>query len=355
MDVVEGIDALRARARAGLRRRRRLRRPASRPRLPARPPRRRGVGARRPADRHHVRPPSRRGPDAGRAPPLLLDPEERLERLEAAGRRRSPSSSTSTRRCAQTPYDAFVERIRARVALTGFLMTPDAAFGFERRGTPRDPGRARGARRLRRRRRAAVHARRPARSAAPTIRDRDRARRPRRRVAAARPAGHDHGLRSATAVDGRDPARVRLPVALPPDGEYAVPRGRRAACPADQRRRRLPARAGPRTARHGRARSGPDRSLSRRRGSRGPRRGSSRRPPAWSTRSLRLPGRFAGRVVSLATGLTAIVPRGVRFRRRAWQRPPRALPTNQCRDLRQDRHQAPGSHSGSATPRSWFS
>ncbi len=36
----------------------------------------------------------------------------------------------------ETPYDAFVERIRARVALTGFLMTPDAAFGFERRGTP---------------------------------------------------------------------------------------------------------------------------------------------------------------------------------------------------------------------------
>ncbi len=36
----------------------------------------------------------------------------------------------------QTPYDAFVERIRARVGLAGFLMTPDAAFGFERRGTP---------------------------------------------------------------------------------------------------------------------------------------------------------------------------------------------------------------------------
>ena len=36
----------------------------------------------------------------------------------------------------QTPYDAFVERIRVRVPLSGFLMTPDAAFGFERRGTP---------------------------------------------------------------------------------------------------------------------------------------------------------------------------------------------------------------------------
>jgi len=36
----------------------------------------------------------------------------------------------------RTPYDAFVERIRARTRLAGLLMTPDAAFGFERRGTP---------------------------------------------------------------------------------------------------------------------------------------------------------------------------------------------------------------------------
>ena len=35
-----------------------------------------------------------------------------------------------------TAYDAFIERIRARTGLSGFLMTPDAAFGFERRGTP---------------------------------------------------------------------------------------------------------------------------------------------------------------------------------------------------------------------------
>src|SRR6185436_9266375 len=35
-----------------------------------------------------------------------------------------------------TPYDAFVERIRARVELRAFVMTPDAAFGYERRGTP---------------------------------------------------------------------------------------------------------------------------------------------------------------------------------------------------------------------------
>ena len=35
-----------------------------------------------------------------------------------------------------TEYDAFVGRIAERVGLAGFLMTPDAAFGHERRGTP---------------------------------------------------------------------------------------------------------------------------------------------------------------------------------------------------------------------------
>ena len=35
-----------------------------------------------------------------------------------------------------TTYDTFVDSIRARTALAGFLMAPDAAFGFERRGTP---------------------------------------------------------------------------------------------------------------------------------------------------------------------------------------------------------------------------
>jgi riboflavin kinase/FMN adenylyltransferase len=71
----------------------------------------------------------------GQAPPLLLDSEERLERLEAAGVDVTVVQhfDTTLRR---TPYDAFVERIRARVALRGFLMTPDAAFGYERQGTP---------------------------------------------------------------------------------------------------------------------------------------------------------------------------------------------------------------------------
>jgi riboflavin kinase/FMN adenylyltransferase len=71
----------------------------------------------------------------GKAPPLLLDPGERLERLEAAGVAVTVVQHFD-QALRETPYDAFVERIRARVALCGFLMTPDAAFGFERRGTP---------------------------------------------------------------------------------------------------------------------------------------------------------------------------------------------------------------------------
>jgi riboflavin kinase / FMN adenylyltransferase len=71
----------------------------------------------------------------GKAPPLLLDPGERLERLEAAGVAVTVVQHFD-QALRETPYDAFVERIRARVAVSGFLMTPDAAFGFERRGTP---------------------------------------------------------------------------------------------------------------------------------------------------------------------------------------------------------------------------
>jgi hypothetical protein len=36
----------------------------------------------------------------------------------------------------ETPYDAWVRRIAANVDLAGFLMTPESAFGYERRGTP---------------------------------------------------------------------------------------------------------------------------------------------------------------------------------------------------------------------------
>jgi riboflavin kinase / FMN adenylyltransferase len=72
---------------------------------------------------------------AGVAPPLLCDPDERLARLERQGVAVTivEHFDEALRR---TPYDAFVARIRARTSLAGFLMTPDAAFGHERRGTP---------------------------------------------------------------------------------------------------------------------------------------------------------------------------------------------------------------------------
>ena len=71
----------------------------------------------------------------GSAPPLLLHPAERLELLAAAGVAVTVVQhfDETVRR---TPYDAFVGAIGSRVDLAGFLMTPDAAFGYERRGTP---------------------------------------------------------------------------------------------------------------------------------------------------------------------------------------------------------------------------
>ena len=71
----------------------------------------------------------------GHAPPLLLDPTERLERLADAGVAVTVVQPFDAR-LRETPYDAFVERVRARLELRGFVMTPDAAFGYERQGTP---------------------------------------------------------------------------------------------------------------------------------------------------------------------------------------------------------------------------
>jgi FAD synthase len=70
----------------------------------------------------------------GAAPPLLLDPEERLVRLAAAGVEVVVVEHfDATLR--ETPYDVFVESITSRVDLAGFVMTPDAAFGHNREGT----------------------------------------------------------------------------------------------------------------------------------------------------------------------------------------------------------------------------
>jgi riboflavin kinase/FMN adenylyltransferase len=77
-------------------------------------------------------------PDAillGQAPPLLMDPEDRLERIEAMGVELVVIEhfDDALRR---TPYDVFVAGIAERTGLAGFVMTPDAAFGHERAGTP---------------------------------------------------------------------------------------------------------------------------------------------------------------------------------------------------------------------------
>ncbi|HEY6056725.1 MAG TPA: hypothetical protein VIV06_01775 [Candidatus Limnocylindrales bacterium] len=71
----------------------------------------------------------------GSAPPLLCDPEERLVRLERAGVEVTIVQHFDVA-LRETPYDRFVEMIRERTEVAGFLMTPDAAFGHHRRGTP---------------------------------------------------------------------------------------------------------------------------------------------------------------------------------------------------------------------------
>jgi riboflavin kinase / FMN adenylyltransferase len=72
---------------------------------------------------------------AGVAPPLLCDPEERVARLERAGVAVTVVQhfDEALRR---TSYADFVAAIQARTTIAGFVMTPDAAFGHERRGTP---------------------------------------------------------------------------------------------------------------------------------------------------------------------------------------------------------------------------
>ena len=77
-------------------------------------------------------------PDAvlvGQAPPLLMDPDERLARLADLGTELVVIEhfDDDLRR---TPYDVFVRGITDRCGLAGFVMTPDAAFGHERAGTP---------------------------------------------------------------------------------------------------------------------------------------------------------------------------------------------------------------------------
>jgi riboflavin kinase/FMN adenylyltransferase len=71
----------------------------------------------------------------GAAPPLLLDPEERRRLLGEAGVEVVVVQHFDAALRA-TEYDDFIARITSRTRLAGLLMTPDAAFGHDRRGTP---------------------------------------------------------------------------------------------------------------------------------------------------------------------------------------------------------------------------
>jgi riboflavin kinase / FMN adenylyltransferase len=71
----------------------------------------------------------------GAAPPLLLDQAERLRMLGEAGVEVVVVQHFDAA-LRSTEYDAFVHRITSRTPLAGLLMTPDAAFGHNRRGTP---------------------------------------------------------------------------------------------------------------------------------------------------------------------------------------------------------------------------
>lgn len=71
----------------------------------------------------------------GAAPPLICDPGERLDRLAGAGVEVTVVQHFDVA-LRMTEFGEFIRRIAAGAALAGFLMTPDSAFGHERRGTP---------------------------------------------------------------------------------------------------------------------------------------------------------------------------------------------------------------------------
>jgi riboflavin kinase/FMN adenylyltransferase len=71
----------------------------------------------------------------GAAPPLVCDPQERLVRLDGAGIAVTVVQHFDDA-LRHTSYEAFVAALSRRVDLAGFVMTPDAAFGHERAGTP---------------------------------------------------------------------------------------------------------------------------------------------------------------------------------------------------------------------------
>jgi riboflavin kinase/FMN adenylyltransferase len=151
----------------------------------------------------------------GAAPPLLLDPGERLARLRNAGVELTVVQHFD-RALRETPYDAFVEMIASRTELAGFLMTPDAAFGHERRGTPvalADLGSRMG---------FGVAVVPPFEHRGRSIRSSDI----RRAIAegdlsgARAQLGRSHAVTGPIDQDGA--VRFEMPVALPPPGRYPV-------------------------------------------------------------------------------------------------------------------------------------
>jgi riboflavin kinase/FMN adenylyltransferase len=75
----------------------------------------------------------------GEAPPLLLDPVDRLRLLGELGVEVVVVQHFDAALRA-TEYDNFLHLISSRTRLAGLLMTPDAAFGHDRRGTPETVG-----------------------------------------------------------------------------------------------------------------------------------------------------------------------------------------------------------------------
>ena len=161
-------------------------------------------------------------PDAvlhGAAPPLLLDPAERLDRLGELGVELVVVEHFDDA-LRQTPYDVFVAGMADRCGLAGFVMTPDAAFGHERGGTPAalaELGRAQG---------FDVVLVPPF-----TLNGREvRSSEIRAAIATGDFAAAERLLGRPYAVSGegietgvsRSTIRFRMPVALPPAGEYDV-------------------------------------------------------------------------------------------------------------------------------------
>lgn len=151
----------------------------------------------------------------GAAPPLLLDPAERLRMLGEAGVEVVVVQHFDAA-LRSTEYDEFVHRITTRTPLAGLLMTPDAAFGHDRRGTP-DTVRALGERDG-----FDLVVAQPFEVAGRSVRSSD----VRAAVAAGDFGGAERLLGRQYAVVGEVGAdgtlRFKVPVARPPAGSYRV-------------------------------------------------------------------------------------------------------------------------------------